>query len=146
MQGLNYEPLKSRLKVFLFIFCALMILGTFGFMFIEDRSLVDSFYFVIVTIATVGYGDVHPVTAAGKIFAIALIVMGVGTFLGVIGNITEIMLAKREFETRMEKLNMVIGVFYSEVGLGLLGDFSGYDPDFDGIRPDLLVKAKWTRS
>ncbi len=72
--------------------------------------------------------------------------MGVGTFLGVIGNITEIMLAKREVETRMEKLNMVIGVFYSEVGLGLLGHFSRYDPDFDRIRPDLLITAKWTET
>lgn len=135
---------KSRLKVFLIIFCVLMILGTFGFMAIEGRSLIDSFYYVIVTIATVGYGDVHPVTTTGKIFTIALIVMGVGTFLGVIGNITELMLAKREFETRMEKLNMVIGVFYSEAGLGLLGHFSRYDPDFDSIRPDLLVRAKWS--
>ena len=138
------NQLKSRLKRFLFVFCALMILGTIGFMIIEDRSLVDSFYYVIVTIATVGYGDIHPETTAGKIFAIALIVMGVGTFLGVIGNVTEIMLARREVETRMEKLNMVIGVFYSEVGLGLLGYFSGYDPDFDGIRPELLVTTKWT--
>ena len=39
---------------------------------------------------------------------------------------------------------MVIGVFYSEVGLELLSRFSGYDPNFDAIRPDLLVKAKWT--
>ncbi len=137
---------KSRLKVFLIIFCALMILGTFGFMAVEGRSVIDSFYFVIVTIATVGYGDVHPVTTAGKIIAIALIVMGVGTFLGLIGNFTELVLAKRELETRMQKLNLVIGVFYSEVGLGLLGLFSRYDPEFDKIRPELLVKAKWTEA
>jgi voltage-gated potassium channel len=137
---------KTRLKVFLSIFFALMILGTLGFMTIEDRSLIDSFYYVIVTMATVGYGDVHPVTTSGKIFSIVLIVMGVGTFLGVIGNLTELMLAKREFETRLQKLNLVIGVFYSEVGLGLLGHFSGYDPDFDSIRTDLLVKAKWTEA
>ncbi len=135
---------KSRLKIFLIIFCALMILGTFGFMVIEGRSLIDSFYYVIVTMATVGYGDVHPVTIPGKIFTIILIVMGVGTFLGVIGNITELMLAKREFETRLKKLNMVIGLFYSEVGLGLLGLFSRYDPGFDRIRPELLVKARWS--
>jgi voltage-gated potassium channel len=136
--------LKSRLKVFLVIFCALMVLGTFGFMIIEGRSLIDSFYYVIVTMATVGYGDVHPVTIPGKIFTILLIVMGVGTFLGVIGNITELMLAKREFETRMEKLNMVIGVFFSEVGLGLLALFLRYDSGFERIRPELQVKAKWS--
>jgi hypothetical protein len=44
----------------------------------------------------------------------------------------------------MEKLNMVIGVFYSEVGLGLLAPFSQYDPDFDIIRSDLIVTANWT--
>jgi voltage-gated potassium channel len=137
------ENIKKRLKIFLIIFCAIMILGPLGFMAVEGRSLLDSFYFVIVTMATVGYGDVHPVTAVGKIFSIALIVMGVGTFLGAIGNITEIMLTRRETESRLEKLNMVIGVFYSEVGLELLSRFSGYDPHFDAIRPDLLIKAKW---
>jgi hypothetical protein len=121
-----------------------MIFGTVGFSLIEGRSIIDSAYFVIVTMATVGYGDVHPVTTGGKIFAVALIIMGVGTFLGVIANITEIMLAKREMESRLEKLNMVIGVFYSEVGLGLLAPFSGYDPDFDVIRPDLIITANWT--
>jgi hypothetical protein len=136
--------IKSRLKILLIIFCALMVFGTVGFMLIEGRSLIDSAYFVIVTMATVGYGDVHPVTTGGKIFAIALIVMGVGTFLGVIANITEIMLAKRETESRMQKLNMVIGVFYSEVGLGLLAPFSQYDPNFDGIRSDLIITANWT--
>jgi voltage-gated potassium channel len=121
-----------------------MVFGTIGFSLIEDRSIIDSAYFVIVTMATVGYGDVHPVTTGGKIFAVALIIMGVGTFLGVIANITEIMLAKREMESRLEKLNMVIGVFYSEVGLGLLTPFSQYDPDFDVIRSDLIIAANWT--
>ena len=85
-------------------------------MVIEKRSLVDSFYFVVVTMATVGYGDVHPVTTLGKIFTVFIIVTGVGTFISVIANFTEFMLEKREMEIRMEKLNMIIGAFYSEVG------------------------------
>jgi voltage-gated potassium channel len=138
------QGLKSRLKIFLIIFFALMVFGTVGFSLIEGKSIIDSAYFVIVTMATVGYGDVHPITTGGKIFAVILIIMGVGAFLGVIANITEIMLAKREIESRMEKLNMVIGVFYSEVGLGLLAPFSQYDPNFDVIRPDLIITANWT--
>lgn len=135
---------SRRLKIFLIIFFILMAAGTIGFMTIEDKPLLDAAYFVIVTMATVGYGDIHPVTALGKIFSIALIIMGVGTFLGVIASITEVMLAKREMESRMEKLNMVIGVFYSEVGLGLLSNFSQYDPNYDNIRPGLLIAANWT--
>src|SRR5512147_2181832 len=122
------HAIKMRLKILLLVFVGLMVAGTLGFMFIEHKSIIDSVYFVIVTMATVGYGDVHPVTAWGKVFAMVLIVVGVGTFLGVIANMTEIMLAKREIESRMEKLNMVIGVFFSEVGTRLLSDFSHYDP------------------
>ncbi len=138
------DHLKTRLKIFLIVFFSVMVIGTVSFMVVENRSLIDSAYFVIVTMATVGYGDVHPVTEWGKVLAVVIIIMGVGTFLGVIANVTEMMLAKREFESRMEKLNMVIGVFFSEVGIGLLNTFSRYDPEFDIVRPGLTVTANWT--
>jgi hypothetical protein len=128
----------------LVIFVAILIFGTIGFMAIEDRSLTDALYFIIVTIATVGYGDVHPVTPLGKLFTIILIILGVGTFLGVIANVTEMMLSKREKQVRMEKLNMVIGVFFSEVGTQLIKDFTDYDPNFDKVRQGLIVTEKWT--
>lgn len=136
--------LKTRFKIFLVVFFTVMVFGTLGFMYVEKKSLADSFYFVIVTMATVGYGDIHPVTGGGKAIAIVIIVMGVSTFLGVIANATEMMLAKREMESRMQKLNMVIGVFFSEVGIRLLDMFSRYDPDFDAVRPGLVVTANWT--
>ncbi|HOW53066.1 MAG TPA: potassium channel family protein [Syntrophorhabdaceae bacterium] len=138
------DHLKTRFKIFLVVFFTVMVFGTLGFMYVEKKSLADSFYFVIVTMATVGYGDIHPVTGGGKAIAIVIIVMGVSTFLGVIANATEMMLAKREMEARMQKLNMVIGVFFSEVGVGLLDIFSHYDPEFDSIRPGLIVTANWT--
>ena len=135
--------IKSRLKIYLIIFFAVIVLGTIGMMTIEKKSLIDSFYFVIVTMATVGYGDVYPVTNFGKIFVLFIIVTGVGTFLGVIANFTEIMLEKRVMESRMEKLNMIIGVFYSEVGLELLSRFARYDPNFDAIRRSLIITGTW---
>ena len=134
---------KSRLKIYLIIFFAVIVLGTIGMMTIEKKSLVDSIYFVIVTMATVGYGDIHPVTNFGKIFTLFIIVTGVGTFLGVIANFTETMLEKREMESRMEKLNMIIGVFYSEVGVELLSRFASYDPNFDAIRSCLIITGAW---
>jgi hypothetical protein len=135
--------IKSRLKIFLIIFFGVIALGTIGMMTLEKKSLIDSFYFVIVTMATVGYGDVYPVTTPGKILALFIIVTGVGTFIGVIANFTEIMLEKREMESRMEKLNMIIGVFYSEVGLELLSRFARFEPNFDAIRPSLIIADTW---
>ena len=140
------DPFRVRFKIFLIIFLSVIVSGTVGFMIIEDLSLADALYFSIVTLATVGYGDIHPVTLPGKIFAIVMIVMGVGTFLGVVANATEMMLNKREKMARLEKMNMVIGTFFSEVGRQLLVDFSAFDPQMEVIRRELIVTNTWTES
>jgi len=54
------------------------------------------------------------------------------------------LLNRREKRQRLEKLNMVIGAFFSEVGFGLLRHLSDWDPKLDTIRADLQVSALWT--
>ena len=90
------EADRIRLRLYLFVFAALRIAGSLGFVLVENLSLVDSIYFAIVTMATVGYGDVHPQSTIGKILTLNLIVGGVGTFLGVVASITDIFLKRRE--------------------------------------------------
>lgn len=138
------ESVRNRFKVYSILFLSVLIGGTAGIMAAEDLSFLNAFYFMIVTMATVGYGDVHPVTAAGKALTILIIITGVGTFVGAIANATEVMLAKRDMQVRMNKLNMVIGVFFSEVGLRLLALFSAADPRLEDIRGKLIVTGKWT--
>ena len=58
--------------------------------------------------------------------------------------IIEKLLSIRETRERLEKLNMVIGVFFSEAGTPLLGAFSGYDRNIDRIRNDLMLSAQET--
>jgi hypothetical protein len=53
-------------------------------------------------------------------------------------------LSAREKHARMEKLNMVIGAFFSEVGTKLLIYFSDWDPKLDKIRNDLIVRDSWS--
>lgn len=61
---------------------ALMIVtGAIGFRYFEGLSWLDSFYTSAQTVTTVGYGDVTPVTPAGRFFAILLMLTGVGTVL-----------------------------------------------------------------
>jgi voltage-gated potassium channel len=62
----------------MYILCVVTI-GIIGFASIEHLPWLDAIYLTITTISTVGYGDVVPVTAAGKIFAILFIICGVGT-------------------------------------------------------------------
>lgn len=141
---MSHDPIRFRLAIYLIIFIAVVLGGTIGFKIIENKSWVDAFYFIIVTMATVGYGDVTPVTAAGKIFAILLIVLGVSTFLGVFANGTEMILSRRDKQIRMKKLNMVIGVFFSEVGIKLIRNFSDADPHFEEIQGGMIITEKWT--
>jgi hypothetical protein len=138
------ESVRNRFKVYSILFLSVLIGGTAGIMAAEDLSFLNAFYFMIVTMATVGYGDVHPVTASGKALTILIIITGVGTFVGAIANATEVMLARRDMQVRMNKLNMVIGVFFSEVGLRLLALFSAADPRLEDIRGKLIVTGKWT--
>jgi voltage-gated potassium channel len=55
-----------------------LAIGSVFYTLVEGWSLLDSFYFCIVTLATIGYGDFAPKTAAGKLFTIAYIIVGIG--------------------------------------------------------------------
>lgn len=52
--------------------------GTIFYHHIEKWSWVDAYYFCVVSLATVGYGDLHPTTSFGKIFTTFYILIGVG--------------------------------------------------------------------
>lgn len=58
---------------------ALVVAGTWGFMLIERMTFVDALFLTVITISTVGYDTLQPLSDAGKLFAIGLIVVGVGT-------------------------------------------------------------------
>jgi len=53
-------------------------------------------------------------------------------------------LSQREKRNRLEKMNMVIGAFFAEVGTGLLAYLSDFDPRLDEIKRDLIVRDDWS--
>jgi voltage-gated potassium channel len=55
--------------------------GTIFYRFVEDLRWIDSLYFCVITLTTVGYGDISPATNAGKVFTIAYVVVGIGVFV-----------------------------------------------------------------
>ncbi len=132
-----------RFKIYLIVFIVLLTIGILGFTLIEDFSLIDSVYFSIVTMATVGYGDVHPQTDLGKFLALIIIIGGVGTFLGIVASITDIFVNRREEENRHQRLNIVIGLFFSEMGSDLLKRLSMLNPDAGQNQAILNVTDEW---
>lgn len=77
------KELHSQLNNFglLAIFIISMVgFSTWFYHTVEKWEWVDSLYYVVVTLGTVGYGDFTPKTDQGKLYAIALIVVGIATF------------------------------------------------------------------
>src|SRR6202521_6366684 len=79
-------------KRFILIASALVIIqfgGTLGFIFIEHYPVFDAFYMTLITISTVGYGEVHPLSHAGRVFNSFLIFFGVTIMLLAVGGMTQ---------------------------------------------------------
>ena len=70
-------------------------IGTAGYVVIEDWTVLDSLYMTVITLSTIGYGEVNPVSQPGRILTLFLIVMGVGFFLYVIGNVVQFLVEGR---------------------------------------------------
>lgn len=83
----------ERVQYAVLIVTVLFVVGFFGFMLIEGLSPIDAAYLTVATLATVGYGDIHPTTEAGKIFAMLIITLGVGavyyTFVLIVSMVVE---------------------------------------------------------
>ena len=58
-----------------------LIVGSGMYHYLEGWSWIDSFYFSIITLTTIGYGDFSPQTNAGKLFTIFYIIIGIGIIL-----------------------------------------------------------------
>lgn len=71
---------SRQLRLSLLIIVTLIPIATIGFHLIEGRTWGDSLYFSIITLATIGYGDVVPVTPQGRLFVAILVPFGLSAF------------------------------------------------------------------
>jgi voltage-gated potassium channel len=90
-----------------------VLVGTLGYRFIEGWSFLDSLYMTVTTITTVGYSEVHPLSTAGRIFGIFLILCGVGTAFYILTSLVQytlegelgIRIGRQRMEAKIKRLN-----------------------------------------
>ena len=121
------SPLARR-SLFLFSAIAVTLtIGTLGFTFIAGYPVFDAFYMTLTTMTTVGYGEIHPLSEAGRIFNSFLIVFGVTTIFIAIGAMTQTIieqefgdaLGRRRNKRMIDKLkNHYIVCGFGRVGRG----------------------------
>jgi voltage-gated potassium channel len=113
------------LKIVLVALIALTAAGTVGFHYIEHWGWFDSFYMVVITLSTVGYQEVHPLSFAGRVFCIVLIVAGVALVFLMIGAATQALLEFELFrffgKRRMERDIASLKDHYIICGAGRVG-------------------------
>lgn len=89
---------QPKYRSYLYWIIIVLTAGTIFYSLTEGWSIPDSLYFCVVTLATVGYGDLVPTTPAGKIFAIFYILFGLSmlaTFVNLMAKERQIIYARR---------------------------------------------------
>ena len=76
-----------------FLLTMVIITGVMGYMVIEEYNLVDAFYMTILTVSTVGFREVHPLSVEGRIFTSFLIIFSFGIFAYTVSYITRYIVA-----------------------------------------------------
>src|SRR5208337_286730 len=120
MEALRKRLILSGLLIFLMV-----ALGTAGFIIIERWNFLDALYMTIISLTTVGYGEVHSLSSEGRIFNIFLIIGGVGTVFYVLSTGAKLLLEGELQEMfgrkRLEKKIKDLQHHYIICGYGRMG-------------------------
>jgi voltage-gated potassium channel len=141
----NANSSLTRLKLSLAWFFLLVVVGILGFMIMEEVAFSDALYWAVLTIATVGYGDVVPQTFGGKLFAVFFVITGVGTAyytfylfvsMTIEGQMTDI-LGRRGMHRRIASLkNHIIVCGAGKVGSNIIWRLQNEGQDFVVVEKD----------
>lgn len=107
--------------------------GTFGYMLIEGWTFLESLYMTVISLSTVGFSEVKPLSEPGRFFTIGLIVLGVGAVAYLFGSVGEYLISedirgtfrKRAMQKQIDQLNdhyIVCG--FGRVGAQVVEDLS----------------------
>lgn len=101
---------RPSVALYLLGVAAIFIFGSVGYSLIEGWSLFDSFYMTVITLATIGYGETHPLTTPGRAFTILLIFVGLGLGTVLLGSAWQSLVEaqlNRIFDRRRKMLDRI---------------------------------------
>jgi len=105
MAAVWHDPETKALPV---VAGALVLSGTIFYWTVEDWTIVESLYFSVVTLTTVGFGDFAPTSAGAQIFTIFYILTGIGVFVALLASVAQQYIAqKSEAPSARERISSV---------------------------------------
>jgi voltage-gated potassium channel len=148
--------LPLRFYLLLISLAVLIVVGTLGYWVIEkEYTLFDALYMTVITLTTVGYGETKPLSTAGRIFTMALLIVGVFTFFysatelvrGVVSGEVQTLFGRQLMARNLAGMsNHLIVCGYGRMGRHVCREFSRQGLDFVIIdaSPTLLQDFKLT--
>ncbi len=130
-----------------------MVGGTSGYMIIEGWGFIDALYMTVITISTVGFAEVAPLSDYGKLFTAFMIISSFGTFAYAITSLTRYLVGgeykryMKEYRVMKETRKMsnhVIICGFGRVGIQVANDLSEAGQDFVILEKDEEVIEHWS--
>ena len=132
--------MKNNRAIQALLLCAgVIVVGATGYMVIDDYPLLDAIYMSVITITTVGFGEIRPLSEAGRIFTTGLILFGFGclAFAGhaVVESLLEKVWSGTSEIKKMQKKIAELKSHYIICGFGRVGKAAAEQQDDVGDRP-----------
>ena len=135
---------RSKINTAVILLIALLFIGVLGFKIMSNYTWIDAVYMTVITITTVGFGEVRPLDAEAKIFTIILILTSVVIVGYAIKVITEYIITKNDVEElKLKKMQKKIDALSSHViicGYGRNGKQAAKKL-LDHKRPFVIIEA-----
>ena len=101
--GLRAAFTNEQVQILLAMTAVLIGAASLFYRWVEGWHMLDAVYFSVMTISTVGYGDLTPQTSAGKIFTIFYVIFGLGLFVGTATSIAESIMSSAKDRRKAEQ-------------------------------------------
>ena len=116
----------SRLRVAILLVVLVIVTGVLGYRFVADYPWFDALYMTIITLTTVGFLEVHPLSLTGRAFTMGLLVAGLGIVFYTVVTLAE-SVVEGEFQRffgrrRMEQRIAALSAHYLVCGFGRIGE------------------------
>ncbi|WP_298555173.1 potassium channel protein [uncultured Algibacter sp.] len=142
---------RTKIYTAILLLVIIMMIGVTGYVMISGYSLVDAFYMTVITMSTVGFGEVYPLDDESKIFTIFLILASVVIVGYALSIITEYILSKNDVEElkhkKMQKKidsfkNHIVICGYGRNGKQAARKLKAYDKQFVVIEKDKELEER----
>lgn len=114
-----------KFRVSILLLLGTIVFGTFSYHIIEDMPFFDSFYMTLITISTVGFGEVKPLSVYGRMATVVIIIIGTATLAYTVGNVIRMFvegeISKTFGRMKLEKQISQLKNHYIICGFGRIG-------------------------